>query len=59
MHATQQGYAFVEYKTFQEAQNAVTALDNTNYLGQTLHVDFAFVKGSGGNGNTGGKGRRH
>lgn len=40
------GYALVEFKSYQEAKEAIDECDNTDLLGQTIHCDFAFVKGS-------------
>ena len=39
-----QGYAFIEYETFKEAQAAINATDGQTLLGQVIHTDFAFVK---------------
>ncbi|KAG0237237.1 hypothetical protein BGW42_001504 [Actinomortierella wolfii] len=38
------GYALVEYENFEEAQEAIKTMNGTKLLGQTLEVDFAFVK---------------
>ncbi|KAG4088550.1 RNA-binding domain-containing protein [Neocallimastix lanati (nom. inval.)] len=40
------GYALLEFKTYKEAKEAIDECDNTDLLGQTIHCDFAFVKGS-------------
>ncbi|WOL00617.1 RNA-binding protein 8A [Canna indica] len=39
------GYAFIEYESFDEAQAAITALNGTELLTQTIYVDWAFSKG--------------
>jgi len=39
------GYALIEYATEKEAREAITALDGTELLTQTIHVTWAFVKG--------------
>ncbi|CAO3634508.1 unnamed protein product [Cunninghamella echinulata] len=40
------GYALIEYETRREAQLAIDDVNDTKFLGQTLKVDFAFVKGT-------------
>ncbi|KAI7867956.1 RNA-binding protein 8A-like protein [Spinellus fusiger] len=39
------GYALIEYEAFKEAEKAVSHASGTSYLGQTINVSFAFVKG--------------
>ena len=39
-----QGYALVEYETFEDAQNAIKNLEGSSILGQQIHADWAFVK---------------
>jgi len=43
-----QGYAFIEYETFKEAQAAINGTDGQTLLGQVIHTDFAFVKSANG-----------
>ncbi|KAJ9127945.1 hypothetical protein QFC24_000230 [Naganishia onofrii] len=64
------GYALIEYATKKEAEEAVKGANGTEFLEQTIHVDFAFVKPPAGaaaprgsrpagrNGATGGSRRR-
>ena len=43
-HFQPQGYALVEYETFEDAQNAIKNLEGSTILGQQIHADWAFVK---------------
>lgn len=40
-----QGYAFIEYEARKEAETAITEANDTQYLGETIKVDYAFIKG--------------
>jgi cold-inducible RNA-binding protein len=53
------GFAFVEMRTDEEAQQAITALNGTQVGGRNLTVNEARPKvGGGGGGFGGGRGRR-
>ena len=54
------GFAFVEMATDEDAQNAITTLNNHSYGGRNLTVNEARPKpqGGGGGGFGGGNGRR-
>ncbi|KAG2198617.1 uncharacterized protein EV154DRAFT_502935 [Mucor mucedo] len=45
------GYALIEYEARKEAEQAIEQANDTQYLGQTIKVDYAFVKGPVSNGN--------
>ncbi|KAJ4769239.1 RNA-binding 8A [Rhynchospora pubera] len=50
------GYALVEYERYEEAANAIRAMDGTQELfNQTIHIDWAFGKGPASSGSTGSK----
>lgn len=40
-----QGYALIEYETFEDAQKAIAEMDGGELLTQTIAVDWAFSKG--------------
>lgn len=46
-----QGYALIEYEARKEAEQAIEQANDTQYLGQTIKVDYAFVKGPANNGD--------
>jgi len=51
------GYALVEYENYTEAQDAINALHGTELLGNTVNVDWAFVKPAGAAGSASREGR--
>ncbi|ODM93235.1 RNA-binding protein 8A [Orchesella cincta] len=50
------GYSFVEFENFKDAVTAKEALNETELLGNTIRVDWAFMKKPI---STGGRSRRH
>lgn len=40
-----QGYALIEYESFDEAQAAIKAMDGTELVTQIINVDWAFSSG--------------
>ena len=52
------GYALVEFDKYESARVACQDLNGQNLLGQTIHVDWAFIKGPrGGSKKHHGRGR--
>lgn len=47
------GYALIEYETYDEADAAVNEASGSDLLGQSVSVNFAFVRGGGGGGGGG------
>jgi hypothetical protein len=43
--AVWQGYALIEYESFEEAQAAIRAMNGTQLLTKTVYVDWAFSRG--------------
>lgn len=39
------GYALIEYEKFEEAQNAISAMNGAELLTKTIYVDWAFSNG--------------
>jgi RNA recognition motif-containing protein len=44
---SQQGYALIEYREYEEAKKAISEMDGREVQGRTLKCDFAFVRGAG------------
>lgn len=40
-----QGYALIEYESFDEAQAAIKGMDGTELVTQIINVDWAFING--------------
>jgi RNA recognition motif-containing protein len=55
-----QGYALIEYETQAEAKLAIETANETELLGNVVHVNWAFVRGpaGGSGGERGGRGGR-
>jgi len=51
------GYALVEYETKEEAEEAIKAMDNSEFMENKIHVDWAFSKGPSKNANKSRAGR--
>jgi len=47
------GFGFVRYAQEQEAENAISAMNNVEFDGRTIRVDKASERGSGGGGGGG------
>ncbi|MBA7489807.1 hypothetical protein ES702_00341 [subsurface metagenome] len=43
-HYKDKGFAFVEFSSPEEAEKAKTALDETEFSGRKMHIDFAKPK---------------
>ncbi|KAI7901328.1 uncharacterized protein BX663DRAFT_514121 [Cokeromyces recurvatus] len=39
------GYAFIEYEARKEAEEAIMDANGTKFIGETIKVDYAFIKG--------------
>jgi len=39
------GYSLIEYETKKEAEDAISKMNGAEFMGQTLHVDWAFSSG--------------
>jgi len=53
------GYALVEYESKAEAEEAIKLMDNTEFMENTIHVDWAFSKtGTTAKNKSGGRGAK-
>lgn len=44
-NAYKKGYAFIEYEARKEAETAISEANDSKFLGESIKVDYAFVKG--------------